>query len=380
MNAATQLARTLWQDRWRTLLSVLAIAAAVVLLLVLEGFQVGLYRQIREYPARLDVPLVATQAGVRNMTGARSIVPLEVVPQVSSVPGVRAVHPVVGLPIVYAQGDDKTPIYVVAYQGRGGPTALRRGRAIRAPREIVIDQGLARKYGLAPGDPFELAGVAFTVSGVSAGSSNVFNPYVYISLDDALSLYAAAREHIDAMTGGKIGVSFLLLDLDDGSDPAAVRRSLEASVPEIDVHTPAELGDNDAAMARQLLGGVVTLLVVVAYIVGILVIGLTLYASVFERMRDFGVMKALGSSNRRLYRSVAAEALTLVALSLVLGLAVSLAVAKAISLWAPQYLVVPWSAAAITRTAIAAVVMAGAAALLPIRQVANVDPAMVFKR
>ena len=56
------LLRTLLLDRRRTLLSVSAIAAAVVLIVILEGFQVGLYRQVRGYPQQLGVPLIAPQA------------------------------------------------------------------------------------------------------------------------------------------------------------------------------------------------------------------------------------------------------------------------------------------------------------------------------
>lgn len=377
MDTLRMLGRNLVIDRNRSVLSGLAVAAAIVLIVVLEGFKVGLYRQIREYPQTLDVPLIATQAGVGNMTGARSIIPLSDAMAVGRVPGVGAVHPLVGVPLIYQRGDAKTPIYVVAYRGRGGPSRLVTGAMPAAEREAVVDQGLAKKYGIGVGDSIELAGWRFRVAGISGGSSNVFNPYVFVRLDDALALYASAPDHL---TGGKMGVSFLLIETAPGASAEQVRAAIEDRVPGVDVLTPAELGENDVAMAGHLMGGVMSLLVTVAYIVGILVIGLTLYASVFERLREFGIMKAIGAPNRRLYRLVLAEAMLLVALGLVAGVVAGLGVAKLIGWAAPQYLVVPWSGAAIARTAVAAVVMAGVAALLPVRQVAHVDPVLVFRR
>lgn len=380
MRTAKMLARTLVLQRSRAVLSAMAVSAAVVLIVVLEGFQVGLYQQIREYPQTLDVPLIATQAGVKNMTGARSIIPLSAIGSVEGVPGVTKAHPLVGVPFVYSREAKRTPIYIVAYDERGGPESISAGRALDGSREIVIDRALARRYDLSPGDTMELAGVELSIVGISGGSSNVFNPYVFVSLRDAMALYSAASDQMDHLTGGKIGVSFLLIDVEPGFDLADVRHTIEQRTPAVDILTPTELGDNDVAMARQLMGGVLGLLVVVAYAIGILVIGLTLYASISERLREFGIMKAIGARNGLLYRLVLAEALLLVAASLVLGLAAGVGVAELIGQFAPQYLVVPLAGRVVARTAIAALVMGGVAALLPIRRVANVDPVMVFRR
>lgn len=377
MQVLRQLVVGLWLQRQRSFLAVLSVAAAVMLVVVLEGFKVGLYQQIRAYPHSLQVPLIATQAGVSNMTGARSIIPLATMSEVRAVDGVAEVHPLVGVPLVYGQGSNKTPIYLVAFAGKGGPASIARGRRIEKSREIVIDRGLAAKYDLAPGDTFSIAGFPFSIAGLSGGSSNMFNPFVFIRIHDALALYSAAPKHL---TRGKVGVSFLLIETKGGVDIGSVRAGLEAAVPAIDVLTPSELAANDARMAAHLMGGVMMLLISVAYVVGVLVIGLTLYSSVHERLRQFGVMKALGSPNRRLYSMVAFETAVVVAFSIVIGVLASIGVAKLVGMAAPQYLVVPWDAGVLARTTVAVFGMASIAALIPIRQVANADPLMVFRR
>ena len=143
--------------------------------------------------------------------------------------------------------------------------------------------------------------------------------------------------------------------------------------------TPPELASNDVATVRALLGSVMNLMVAVAYVVGTLVIGLTLYASVFEQIRSFGIVKALGARNAHLYAYVLAQAGVFSITGFGLGIALSLGVAWLVSWLAPQYLVVPLDAQVLARSALAAFVMATTASLLPIRQVAEVDPVMVFR-
>lgn len=174
--------------------------------------------------------------------------------------------------------------------------------------------------------------------------------------------------------------SFLLIEVQPGVEVFQVRKAIEEAVPVADVITPEKLAANDVAMAKGLMGSIIDLLVGVAYVVGILVIGLTLYASVFERLREYGIMKALGARNSRLYQYVLGQALVFTGAGVALGFLVSLGVAALMTWLAPQYLVVPWDGGVLLRSSIAAAGMALVASVLPIRQVAGVDPATVFRQ
>ncbi|MBI4336319.1 MAG: FtsX-like permease family protein [Chloroflexi bacterium] len=366
--------RALVLDRSRTLLSVLAVGAAIVLVVVLEGFKVGLWQQVRAYPEHLPVQLIAVQSGVRNMTIARSTLPAGALAQVKAVPGVQEVYPLLGIPVIFAEGAKKTPVYVLGHGEVGGPWRLRQGTDAAGPGELVMDYGLARKSGLAVGDRATLLDKEFRIVGLSEGTSSMFNSYLFIGLDDARTL-GSPGQGIDEST-----LSFLLIKLQLGVDTAVVRKAVEGAAPPVDVFTPAEMAANDVATGRRLMASVIDLLVAVAYVVGILVIGLTLYAAVFERRREYGVMKAIGATNSRLYQYVLAQAVAFAAAGLGVGLLASQGVAALLSWAAPQYLVVPWDTEVVMRSGIAAVIMASLASLLPIRQVAGVDPALVFKQ
>jgi putative ABC transport system permease protein len=110
-----------------------------------------------------------------------------------------------------------------------------------------------------------------------------------------------------------------------------------------------------------------------------MLLGLTVYTATVERRREYGVLKAVGMTNRSLYRVVVRQAFGAVALGAVLGLAlVRLVAALVQSLW-PQFLIVV-DTTAIVQAGIGAVVMALLASLLPARYLANIDPARVFGR
>lgn len=351
--------------------------ASVSLILLFEGFQVGLYRQLRAFPEQLPTPLVALQAGVTRMAAQRSVLPSSTRAEVEAVAGVRAAHPVAGIPLIYEKGGRRTPIYVIAYDTAGAPRRLAAGRDIEGEREIVVDSALAAKYGLAVGSEVEVLGVRFRIVGLSAGTVSMINPYVFARYVDLVDLYLSG-EFGNASAEPSL-LSFLLIDVDPRADLRAVRAAVERSVPGVSVFSREELGENDVEMGRRMFAPILSLLVAIAYLVGTLVVGLTSYVSVVNRSRELAVMKAIGSRTAGLAADVLTETALVCALSLLLGVAAAMAVASVIEWLAPQYSVVPWSVAAIGRTSLAIGVIAGLGALAPLRHVASVEPAMAFR-
>lgn len=369
--------RTLVHDRGRTVLSIVVVAAAIALVLVFEGFRVGLYEQVRAFPEGLPADLIAAQAGVSNILGARSVLPQSARADVEAVPGVKAAHPLGGMPVIYSRGEQSTPIYVVAYDTAGGPRRLVAGREIAEKDELVVDAALARKYGFAPGDGVEFVGHRFTIAGLSADGTNFFDPYVFARLEDLVDLYLAGD--LPEAVATDAALSFLLIELAPGRDRDAVRAEIERKVPSVDVFTPAELAANDVRRAQGFMGPPLNLLVGIAYVVGVLLVGLTLYASVLAHMREFGIMKAIGAPAALLRHEVIGEALVVATLALIIGMAMAVGLAFLIRWGMPSYLVDPLEIHALARTAIGVGLMACLGAALPIHRVAAADPASVFK-
>lgn len=370
--------RSLLFDRQRALLSVAAVAAAIVLVVVLEGFKEGLWQQVRAYREHLSVQLVATPAGASGSVFTRSALPARAADQVSQVPGVKRVYPLVNVPAIFAQDEKKTSISVIGYEGAGGPWQLKAGRAIVGQGELVMDYALARKYRFAVGDWTTLLGREFQIVGLSTGTSSMLGSYVFIGLEDALSLLSGAQLTQGAAARGT--PNLLLVEIVPGTPVPRVQQAISEAVPAVNVLTPQDLAANDVGMVQELMGSVLNLLVSVAYLVGVLVIGLTLCSSILERLREYGIMKALGVPNYQLYRYVLGQALAFALGGFALGFIASFGVVAVLSWLVPQYQVLIWDTQVLLRAGVAALAMASVAALLPIRQVAGVDPALVFRQ
>jgi putative ABC transport system permease protein len=277
--------------------------------------------------------------------------------------------------VIFFQGGRRTPIQLVAYDSAGAPR-IGAGRAIAGAREIVLDTSLARLHGLRVGDGVEILDRPLRVVGLSTGTDINFSPLAFVTYDELIDLYLEAR--VPGAMGGAPLLSFLLVELRPGADPASVRRALESGVEGVDVFTPAELSREDVNLGRRLFGPVVNLLVVVAWLAVILAVGLTMYAAVLDRRRDFGVMKALGVPTRALAATVVVETLLVVALGFPIALLIAKAAGAGIE-GMSLYRVVPWAAPVVVRGAIAALLAALIGALIPVRRLAALEPDMVFR-
>lgn len=371
--------RSLAADPVRTLLSVLGLAAAVVLVLVFEGFSEGFYAQLRAYPASVDADLVVMRAGVKNLAAATSALPQDTRARLEAVDGVRTAHPLGGLPLIYERGGQRTPVYVVAFTSKGGPPGVIAGARPSPGRHVVVDAGLADKYGFVVGDSVDLAGERFEIAGLSTGTAALFTPYVFVRLEDLVDI-AVARSLANGEVPTGFGVGCFLIDVEPGANVAAVRAHIEAAIDVVDVLTSAEIARNDVRMGKRMMGGVMGLLVGVAWLIALLVVGIVLWTSVLARFRELGTIKAVGSSTGQLVGWLLLEATLLVAVAFVLGAFASGGVALAIEHVSPSYLVRPWELGALLRTAAAVLVAAWVGAALPARRIAQLDPAQVFSR
>ena len=124
---------------------------------------------------------------------------------------------------------------------------------------------------------------------------------------------------------------------------------------------------------------VISIMNVVGFVVGLAVVALTVYVATLARRREYGVLKALGARNRVLYRVVLVQAV----LSVAFGFAIGLAFTSLLGFLVARTdlnLELAITAASLAKVGLFAAVIAGLAAILPIRQVAGVDPAVVFRR
>ena len=158
-----------------------------------------------------------------------------------------------------------------------------------------------------------------------------------------------------------------------------VRQALTALDPAMafaEVHTLAEEVDDSAAPERltAILASIFGIFAALLAAVGLY--GLLAYA-VAQRQREIGIRMALGAHPRAIARLVGGQALVLVAIGVVLGLAAALLLAPMAS--AVLYGVGPTDPASLAAAAALVVLVAALAALIPAARAARVDPAVALR-
>ena len=107
--------KNLLKDRIRLLLSVLGVGLAVMLVLILDGFVSGLYKQVSAYLDNSPGSIVLTQQGVTNLLGATSLLPPETEDRALEVEGVASALPILSQFVILELHDLKQPAYMIGY-------------------------------------------------------------------------------------------------------------------------------------------------------------------------------------------------------------------------------------------------------------------------
>lgn len=361
----------------RTFLTILAVAAILAEILMLEGFLSGTYTQLRQAVIHRGGDLIVGQSGISSFIAARSVLPQRTRAEVEAIPGVAAAHPLTALSLIYEARGRLSPIIVMVYDDAGGPSSVVAGRAPEGEGEIAIDRSLAERYGLRPGDVMRLAAYDFTVTGITEGAAALFTPFAFITYDGLIDFFFASDVGADIAAFPLL--SFLLVDVAPGADPAQVATAIEAGVPTADALLPARLAANDENLGREMFGPILNLLLGLSYGIGALAIGLFSFASVRSRKKTLGVLRALGFTTRHLMTGVVAEALGIALLAIPLGIVMAGGLATLIETLSPVYLVQTNDPVGLWRTAIVTVFLAVLGALAPLGTLRRLDPAMAFR-
>ncbi len=371
--------RQLRFDPGRSALTCLGIAAVFAVILLLQGFQQGLNTQLGSVALARGADLIGTQAGVRNIIGARSVIPQMARGQVETVPGVRIAHPMTAIPLIYEKQGRKSAVFLFVIDSAGGPAEaeVEAGRLLAGEGEILIDHSIAQLHDLAPEDDFVVAGYGFRIVGVIEPTSALWTPFTFSNYDSLIEFYFESSLADDLSAFPLL--SYLLIDLEPGVDPVALAARIEQAVPDVDVFLPAELARADEELGQTMLGAVLTLLIGVAYAAGMIVIALFMFTAAEARRRDLGILKALGFDDRTILTSIMVEVGLLMVFAIPLGIALAhltTAIARAAM---PIYLIQPTVLGPLLLAIASCTLFALLGALGPWRLIRRLEPSQVFR-
>lgn len=361
--------RQLASEPAKLAVAVAAVAAAVALVLVLDGLRSGIEKQVTLYVDR-QPPVLVAQAGARNFLAQTSVLPVTLERRLDRVQGVATATPISQQFAMMTLHERRMLAVLIGYDpGRaGGPWEIASGRVPRAAGELVLDRVVAAEHGLQVGSVVSYRGARLRVVGLSNGTSGFMTPLAFVTRRTANEL---RRQPGTA--------SFFIVEPDRGVTPGGLAARIEREVSGVSALTRAEVAANDRGLFAAVFAKILLPMVVIAFAVAILVIGLAVYSSTAERSREYATLKALGLRRAALFRLVGIQAAALAFAGTAVGTLLAFATAWGVSVTAPKYLVAvdPGTVAVAAGSAVA---MALLAALVPARFVARIDPAGAFRR
>jgi putative ABC transport system permease protein len=359
--------RALFQDRRRAALAAGGVAAALLLVLLLDGIVAGGMRQVTAYLRSSPADVIVAQEGVKTMHMSVSAMPADTVDAVRRVDGVAWAE---GLR--YASSTITTPegrelSYVFGYDpaGRLGPRRLTSGRAPGAG-EALVDEVAADRIGIDIGDPVQVFGESFTVSGFFDDGTSMINTITFITAADYTRLRGESIAYVFA--GANPGVS-----------DEALAASVASALPSATVQTRDRFVREEAAIVGDMAADLMQIMSIVGFLIALAVIGLTLFTLTLSKLREHAVVKALGSRNRGVGAVVLTQAVWSVTVALALATVLAVLIGGLVASTSPA-LLVTIEASSVLRAGIGALVVGALGSIVPLRRVFRVDPATAFRR
>jgi putative ABC transport system permease protein len=358
--------KNLLHDKAKFIVSVGGVALSTLLVLALLGLYFGIIQQSKDIPLTSGANYWVTERGLTNLFNSASFLPAGMTGRLATIPGVKDVAAVINRTTTVQINGRNATAAVVGYDtktGIGKAGKPYKGATTVAWHEAIIDRAMAKKYGVDIGGSLAINGTSFKIVGLTTQTNALEFQYVFISYHDA----AEALQ--------QPAVNYYMVNL---SVPASrVEPDIKRVLPTVELQTKENIAQGNANVVSDSFLPIISLMVFIGLAVGTTVIGLTIYTATAERAKEYGILKAVGVTDGKLFGIVQRQTL----LASVLGFAVGVGL-YALVQYATFY-VVPTVGFSLPGQYFAVVfgltLLTGIlAALIPLRKLNRIDPAEAF--
>jgi putative ABC transport system permease protein len=294
----------------RTLVSVLAVAMEVAMVMVLVGMANGTLSEIADRLQNVGADVLFQPPDASFLLGATSaVMPVKYIELMKQVPGVAEVTPVLNWLVSKIRGESRAVnLWAVDYPSFAaisGGLDMVDGRALEQPNDLVMDTVLASATGMRVGDPLPMLNREFRIAGICrAGAGG--------------RLYARIQDIQDAI-GTPDKASFFLVKGTSSREAEALARALEERFKGHKITPIAQVSktmQDNAVGLKQFKEALTGMAVAISF----LVVLLAMYTTIIERTREIGILRAIGASQNTVVRLVVAESFLICLAGVVLGM------------------------------------------------------------
>jgi putative ABC transport system permease protein len=339
--------RNVFRNRRRTLITLCAMGFGAAAIIVFGGFVNAIYWGVRESTIRSQVGHI--QLHRKGFSDKGNLAPFDYLiadygalqAELSKMEHVKTVTARLGLSGLVSTGDTTTSFVGagVEPEGEADLSSLAvivdgKDLASRDPRGIILGVGLARAFGVRPGDDLTLltttkAGainaLAVKVRGVWESGEKAYD-------DRFLKVGLREVQRLLDLEHGEVQSVVLLLDKTENT--GVVRERIERLISERGLDLEIKTWEDLALryhQVRELFGRIFAVLTLIVSIMVVFGITNTMTMAIFERTREIGTVMALGTRRRGVVSMFVLEGVALGALGGILGVILGIGLAQLIS-------------------------------------------------
>lgn len=294
----------------RTVITVIAVAVEVTLVIIVVGLTSGLLMDAakRTEGVGADIMVQPPSASV-FMAFSGAPMPISIADKLQELEYVQAVAPVLvqfnsvnGLDVVYGIQPD-------TFRAVSGGFVLHQGRELQDVNDILVDDIYARAKKVKVGQTLHILEHDFHVAGIVEHGKGARLFVLMSTLQD--------------MSGTHDKASVFFVKCDRSDHTAAVADEVRGLLPRYEIRP---LKDYISLMTSSNLPGLnvfINVMIGIAVAIGFLVIFLSMYTTIIERTREIGVLKSLGASKGYIVEVVLSETTVLCAGGVAAGIGLS---------------------------------------------------------
>ena len=367
--------RNLSHDRTRFIATLVGIAFSVVLMGAQLGLLIGFSQTASTLVDHIDADLWVIPLGTTNADIAGRM-PSRRRHEALAVPGVASVDELMVQFAFWRKPDGgRESVIITGFSmasGRGAPWALAEGELadLQVADGVILDRLYMKKLGVsALGQEIDINNRRARVVGFTDGIRTFTqSPYVFTTHARAQWLTLGQDDE----------TTYLLVKLAEGADAAAVRSTLAQRLPWVEVLSSDQFARRTQAywMITTGAGAALLLAASLGLIVGVVIVGPTLYASTLDRLPEYATLRAIGADHRYLHRVIVKQAAISAVFGYAMGLVITLAMVAYSQTGNVAMALPPWAVALLALLTLA---MCMLGALVSIRRITRIDPTTVFQ-
>ena len=298
----------------RSLISIVAIALEVTLILLIVGLCYGIMNDSKNRTAGIGADVIVQPPGSSFLAGISGApVSVKIADVLRRMPHVKVVSPVIwqiatggGLEVI--DGID-----LPSFEALGGPFQYVQGGPFQGSDDALVDDYVARQRHVKVGDTMEILNHTFRISGIVENGRGARKFVPMATLQDLI--------------GAKDKASVFYVKLDDPANADAVVAAVK-SQPGMEKYSVLSTPDYLSMMTPSHLPGFrpfIGVVIGVSLVIGFLVIFQSMYTAVMERTREIGILKSLGASKWYIVNVVLRETVLLAVVGIIMGIIISMA-------------------------------------------------------